>query len=200
MSDENKNFDATDRAIADLLRQVEPPSGLRRNLMALAPKKHRPAVPLWLLGLATACLVIAFVASLSFRGPSIEKAEADLSSFLASDFQLSVTGKPISSLQSWLAGQKAPVGTSFPAALASNVPEGCRVVEWEGHRASLICFDTGGGKLVHLVMFEPGTFRNLPTSPQIAARGSWSVATWHGPDADYMMFGEISPENLQRFL
>jgi hypothetical protein len=200
MSDDNKNFDVTDRAIADLLRQVGPPSDLRRNLMALAPQKPRPAVPFWIWGFACALLVIAFVASLSFRGPSLDKAQSDLSSFLASDFQLSVTGKPISNLQAWLAGQNAAVGTSVPGSLAKIAPEGCRVIEWEGHRASLICFDTGGGKVIHLVMFEPGTFRNLPTSPKVAERGPWSMASWRGPDADYLMFGQTSAQDLRRFL
>jgi len=199
MSDPQQDFNRADAKIADLMAGIEPPSDLRRRLMSLTPEKQRSVWSLWPMALASAALVV--ICLLTFpRGPSLERAQTDLSSFLASDFELSVTGEPLDRLRSWLEAQHVPTGSDLPKELAAITPAGCRVIDWNGRRASLICFPTTGGELVHLVIFEKGTFHGLPSSPQMAAKGTWNMASWRSAEADFLVFSKTDLESLQRFL
>ena len=199
MSDPQKDFDPADTKIADLLAGIEPPADLRRRLMAMAPQKKQSAWNFWPVALAAAVLVVAGLLTFP-RPPSIEAAEKDLAAFLSSDFELTVTGKPLDLLRTWLDEQKVPNGGSLPQQLASIRPEGCRVIDWNGRKASLICFPIAGGEIVHLVIFEKGTFPGLPTSPQMSSKGSWNVASWGSADADFLVFSDADIKSLRRFL
>lgn len=195
MIEPRNNFDATDTVLATRLKEVLPPAGLRRDLMTLAPRKNLS--PVWWIALASAGFAVAMLL-LALPGRPLDKARADLTRFLETDFQLSVEAKPLRDLQTWLESQDVPPGRDLPDALAARLPEGCRVVDWDGHRASLICFPTEHAGVVHLVIFEGGTFRHLSSSPQLVREGHWSVAAWTSGKSDYLLFGESDIESLRR--
>jgi len=199
MTEPRKDFDTSDGVISGILKTVEPPSDLRRRLMTLEPLPKRPAYGVWLVAVASLAMIL-LVISFEKRGPSLDKAEADLAAFLSTDFALSVSGKSLPDLRQWLGAKSAPSGEGLPANLAALVPEGCRVIDWDGHRASLICFEAPGGMVLHLVIFEGGTFQKISGSPRIAQRGSWSVASWSSGSSQFLLFGEMDSEILRGLL
>jgi len=192
--------DPTDAALARLVRDVTPPTRLRRELLLLAPRSPRPILAFWLTALAPLAAVVVIWFSMESRQPSLEKAQADLLAFLNTDFELSTEPKPIDQLRTWLDARGAPADFEIPKELAAHLPEGCRVIEWQGHTASLICFYIEGGPIVHLVVFNAGTFRQMSSSPQIARKGAWAVAMWKAGNSDFLLFGETDSKNLLRLL
>lgn len=192
--------DPTDAALARLVRDVTPPTRLRRELLLLAPRSPRPILAFWLTALAPLAAVVVIWFSMESRQPSLEKAQADLLAFLNTDFELSTEPKPIDQLRTWLDARGAPADFEIPKELAAHLPEGCRVIEWQGHTASLICFYIEGGPTVHLVVFNAGTFRQMSSSPQIASNGAWAVVMWKAGNSDFLLFGETDSKNLLRLL
>lgn len=191
--------DPTDAALAARLREVVPPKDLRRRLIALAPGRRRRTESWWMtLGSLVAVVAVAICVHLSQPQPWVG-AVRDLRTFLASDFSLTVTGRPLAELQAWLETQGASTPGKLPPALVGKVPEGCRVLEWNGYRASLICFETPAG-VVHLVTFPAGTFPDFSTTPRLVQSGSWSTALWRNSGGDFLLFGETDPDFLRQLL
>lgn len=194
------DHDATDAALAMRLREVVPPPGLRGRLMALAPRRERhpllrPAV--WLL--AGFAALAAFVLATIPRESEADAMRRDIQSFLDTDFEHQLSGRPLAELKEWLRKNGAPDIGELPEALAAIPPEGCRIVEWRGHRGALICFYTETGS-VHLVAFPLGTFSELDRTPRIVPSGGWVVAGWKDDRADLFLFGYEGEEGLREFL
>ncbi|MDX2080598.1 MAG: hypothetical protein SFU53_07425 [Terrimicrobiaceae bacterium] len=192
--------DPIDAVLAERLREFMPPPGLRGRLMALRPQTERHPVWRWagwvLAGLAAVAVVVVAIVP---RESPADAMRSEIRRFLDTDFEHDLSGRPLAELQEWLAQKGAPVIREIPPALAAIPPEGCRVLEWRGHRAALICFYTDTGS-VHLVAFPPGTFDGLKSMPQIVPSGDWLVAGWTGRDADVFLFGYEGEENLRKFL
>lgn len=200
MPDPNKFEDPSDAAISRLVRDVEPPAHLRRKLLAIAPRRERSLFAFWLTALAPLAAVVMIWFSTEIRQPSLEQAQADLATFLSTDFELATPSRPIGELRQWLQARGAPSRFDIPEDLASHLPEGCRIIEWNGRKASLICFYIAGEPTVHLVIFDAGTFPQMSPSPQIAKNGPWTIAMWKSGQSDFMLFGETDAENLLRLL
>jgi len=197
MTEPNPDFDPTDAVIARKLRDVLPPADLRRQLLALAPEAPS-RWPAWLMSIgAGAVIALVLIGSSLLSPPDSSAAVRDLARFLDSSFELTVVGRPLPELKAWLAAKGHPTG-AIPPALAAKVPEGCRLLEWNGIQASLICFETPSG-VVHLVTFPAGTFRDLSSTPRFAQSGLWSAVMWRSADADFLRFGDSGAES-QRLL
>lgn len=60
----------------------------------------------------------------------------------------------------WLADRNAPVYDATPEMLASLKGMGCREIDWNGTRVSLVCFLNGKDQLVHLFMVAKADLGN----------------------------------------
>ena len=198
MSEPNPDFDETDAVIAQRLREVAPPADLRHRLLALAPAPSSSWLA-WLICTGSAAVIAVVIIGTSLLSqPDSEGAVRDLGNFLNSPFELTVVGRPLPELQAWLVQKGHPTAT-IPPALAARIPEGCRLLDWNGFQASLICFETTSG-VVHLVTFPAGTFRDLSTSPRIVQSGPWNAVVWRSAGADFLLFGESSAESMRQLL
>ncbi len=198
MTEPNPDFDKTDAVIARRLREIMPPADLRRRLLSLVPESP-PRWLAWLICTGSAAVIAVVIIGTSFLStPGTDAAVRDLGNFLNSSFELSVVGRPLPELQTWLARKGHPTAT-IPPALAAKIPEGCRLLSWNGFQASLICFETPSG-VVHLVTFPAGTFRDLSASPRFVQSGPWTTAIWRSADADFLLFGESSAESMRQLL
>jgi hypothetical protein len=183
-----------DTALGDKVRErSQPPPHLKAAILAAAavtrpaPWFHRPV---WITA-AAAVLVGALVflaLSLPKSGDAAFAAlQHDMAELLGSkQFRLDYKTPSASEAQRWLADQR--VDFAMPARLESQPAIGCRVIDWQGHKVSLICFKLDGGETVHLFTLDRSALRDAPPAePQFAVAGRYAVAGWTGGDKVYLM-------------
>jgi len=189
-----------DRAIADQVSAVEPPSDLESNI--LAGLKVSGMIPWWqrgtvrVLAVAASVMLIAavtYTARTNF-GPA---PGSEIIAENAADFRRTVVGE-IKSLQSfdhmsdqsaqlvaWLNRQGAPTldNLELPSSLGEAEVAGCKLLKWQGHRVSLMCFlapdSAGEPHSFHLVVIDEEALPGITEDhPLIASEGGWSTALW----------------------
>lgn len=204
---ESRDFDA---AVAAKLRRMEPPAGLRDALLAgrrLTPVAMRPRwrQPQWLAlaALLVLCLGLATV-WLGRGNPTAAGFRTAAATFLSDTWQhdFDLPEKSFPKIRDWLARQPGGVVLEVPAALAGQRTYGCKVWNWHGQRATLVCFVARGtGDVIHIVSVDR---KALPADapvpalagPQFARAGEWNTAMWSGSGRVYVALTTGAPEVL----
>lgn len=196
-----------DRAISQKLGAIAIPAGLKERLLAsqaLVKPSFRETYVNWV-ALAASIALVALVA-LNWR-PAVTPADYAafraeiLPMMAAAQPHLEVTDNDLGALERALAAREAPL----PALLTDNLrrlrPSGCRVLEWEGHRVSLICYLEGRNEL-HLLVVDRAGFMGAPQgdAPSVGQSGEWTTANWTDGENIYLLVAKISPAELQRYL
>ncbi len=189
-----------DRAVADQVSAIEPPSDLESNI--LAGLKVSGLIPWWqrgtfrVLAVAASVMLIAAVTYTARQGlaPGTEKG---IVAENANDFRRSVVGE-IKNLQSfdymsdqsgqlvaWLSQQGSPTlaNLDLPSNIGDAKVAGCKLLEWKGHRVSLMCFlvpdAVGDERSFHLVVVDGKAFPGVRGDhPLIVSEDGWSTALW----------------------
>jgi len=194
-------FDETDAVLARKLAEIPVPASLRARITR-APAA--PSEPAWwgrgITAAAAAVAVLLAVLAITSRPPSgesIAEASRDMATFLSGPFDLPMMTSDLGEITDWFKETHGGAAIDLPAALAATVPEGCRVIQWRGHRATLVCFNLPGGGVAHLVAFPSDTFADAPGgSPRIARAGGWMEASWSRAGMTYLLFAPGDREEL----
>src|SRR4030095_8196809 len=142
---------ALDAAIAGRIHSVQPPPDLRtqlllaRKVIRLRPWWRKPA---WIAAAAMVALLISAAIPLllrqsgetefaSFRGTMIE-------AYLDMSKHLDVMRLDADELKRWLTEHGGDSRFALPPSLADKGIIGCKVLEWHGHRVTLLCLKFGG--------------------------------------------------------
>jgi hypothetical protein len=149
---------AHDGAVAQKVREIVPPPGLRSNILAGATvtrvQPGRRRLPAWL-GLAAAVAVL-ITSTLVWLQPAHadEQALSEFAlNFAAHPFRLAEHDDDMTRLRGWLSTRSAPLPVQLPAALADLHRLGCRTVVYRGKNIrcsasrpgrSIICLWRGG--------------------------------------------------------
>ena len=91
----------------------------------------------------------------------------------------------------------------MPAALQQGPSIGCRVLDWHGHKVTLVCFRTGsdGQQVAHLMVMDAREVRGGPgTAPQLATSGPWTTASWSDAAHVYLLASKATPEQMRRLI
>lgn len=198
-----------DRVIADRLRAVTVPSDLRAKIIAGAKASVRPkwrtAQRVW--ALAAALMVLAGVAAL---WPGRTDGLADwqkhgltvLDEVVAARASFDLQDSDPAAVSAWLRAHAVPQPALLPAALGGKPTLGCKTISWEGRTMSLICFDLGGGEIVHLFTTDRAGLASVPPDgrPQVVREGEWTVALWNEGDKTLMLASNKGDEPLRRVL
>lgn len=186
---ETRAFDA---AVAVQLRQVAPPADLRAALLAgrrLTPVVVRPRwrQPQWLALAALVVLCLGLTGLWLGRGDATAAGfRTAAAQFLSDTWQheFDLPEQSFPKIREWLAQQPGGLVIQAPAALAAQRTYGCKVWNWRGHRATLVCFVARGtGDVIHIVSVDR---KELPAevpvpdlaAPQFARTGDWNTALW----------------------
>ena len=181
------------------------PPGLKSDLLALQ-KTVRPT-PWWFqpMKLAAAAVILVSLGAIFLLLP---QKPTQLASFRETMAQSSAQTQEhvvfeshdIAKIQQWL--QSRNMGTNFdlPAALQAGTAQGCRVVDWNGHQATMICFMVNGEHMDLFVMDRAG----LPAFPdngatQFASANGVMTAMWANGGKVYLLTGR-DKELLQKVL
>lgn len=181
------------------------PAALKSELLALR-KTVRPA-PWWFQPMKLAAAVVA-IALLGAGLLLMTKRPAQLESFRetmaqrSADMQDHVVfeSHDIAKIQQWLQGHNIATNFALPASLQGGTPQGCRLVDWNGHKATMICFMLNGQHM-DLFVIDRNGLPGFPENgaPQFAQAGGLMTAMWANGGKVYLLTGG-SKELLQKVL
>ena len=200
---------AFDAAVAAHLRAVEIPADLRAKILAGAAVSRRrawwAAPRVWAIA-----AVLAVFAGIAAFWPGKADGLADwqkhglavLDEIVAAREPFDLKHQEASVLAEWLSGHSVPHLGVLPGALEGKPTLGCKTIAWDGHKMSLVCFDLGGGVIVHLFTTERAGLAHLPPDgpAHFAQDGAWTVAMWNEGGKTLMLATDKGEEPLRRVL
>jgi hypothetical protein len=195
-----------DAALAGKVRErSQPPAHLKTAILAAA-RMARPAPwfrrPVWIAAAALLIGVLVLAAMLVPKSGHAEFAafQSAMSGFLGSkQFRLEHMTPRATEAQRWLADRR--VDFVMPAKLENQPTIGCRVIDWQGHQVSLICFKLDGGEVVHLFTLDRAALRDAPPlEPQFSVAGRYAMAGWTCDDKVYLLASSRGEAGLRKVL
>ena len=200
---------ALDRAFGAKIRAGIPPAPdlktqlrLARTTTSRAPWWRAPA---WLAAAASVALLLALGGWRLRTG----RGEAQFGEFrvamakaaLDMNGHVEAFGLDAPELKQWLTEHRGHPDFVLPPKLAEHGVMGCKIVEWQGHRVTLLCLKFDGG---HADIFVadaadlPGA--SLGSAPRFAADGPLTTATWQRDGKIYHLAGNFSADRLKQLL
>lgn len=199
---------ALDAAIAGRIRSVSPPPDLTtqlllaRKVIRLKPWWRKPA---WIAAAASVALLISVVSLLWLR----RSGEKDFASFRGTMIEASldmrkhidVMGLDANELKQWLIENRGQPDFVLPPRLANKGIMGCKVLEWHGHRVTLLCLKFDGKHVDVFVINESDLPRvSLDAAPVFASERGMTTATWRREGKIYFLAGNIPESDLKQLL
>lgn len=196
-----------DRAISQRLAAVALPAGLEERLWSSLVRVKpglRGSYLNWVALAASIALLV--VVALNWRP---DAAPADFAAYRAAIVPGAASAKPhlevldsdLAALKRALAGRGAPEPTLLTENLRRLRPTGCRVLEWEGRKVSVLCYLSEGTELDLLVVDGAG-FMGAPQgdAPAVGQTDVWTTANWTDGRRIYILAAKVSPAQLQNYL
>ncbi len=107
-----------------------------------------------------------------------------------------------SEIRHWLQAHGIETNFDLPNGLRDKPVEGCRVVDWNGEKVTLICFEWKDGNHVDLFVLDhaglPGLAEDGP--PKLVEAGGSMTATWTKGGKVYLLTGGGNKTFLQKLL
>lgn len=181
------------------------PSALKSDLLAL--RKTVRLVPWWSqpMRLAAAAVILLSLGAIFFllpRNPAQLASFRDTMARRSAQTQEHVTfeSHDLAKIQNWLQARNIETNFDLPAALRAGITQGCRVVNWNGHQATMICFMVNGQHMDLFVMDRTG-LPDFPANgaPQFASADGLMTAMWASGQKVYLLTGS-SKQLLQKVL
>ena len=204
---EEQAFDACVQA--RLQQAIEIPFGLKANLLAQR-KTVRPKVwwrqPLWLTA-ATALLALLATLAVVWLKPSSQPQFADLREVMVQNSlqesgHVTFTAQDLTQVRDWLKTQNVAPNFELPAAFHDAMLHGCKVLDWHGHKVTMLCLMPNGGSHVDLFVIDCTRFRDFkPTeTAQFAKADGVTTAAWCNGDKTYLVAGNLNESQLRKIL
>jgi hypothetical protein len=188
---------------------LTPPPHLKSQLLAQR-KIVRPTVwwrqPFWQLA-AAACVALLVTLGVLWFGPSGQTQfaayRAEMAEFTEKKLdRLDLMSRDVAEVRRWLAQKESHGDLVLPAGLDGRPSLGCRLLEWKGHKVSLICFELENKQVAHLLVVDSTAFKDAPTeSPVFNQVGNVATASWSRDGKTYVVASkEASQTDLMKLL
>lgn len=222
-SNQSPDIDALDAEFIGALTQVQPPAGLRDQILtaldveekviAMPRAKRGVQIP-WLSSLAiAAAIAIAalFAFNLSGRGEAGAVAVNEFSlaghQFIRTEFDkatLDVMDPDLETLYAHLENSDSFGPNAVPSGLAEANGVGCKVIEVDGVKASLVCYELNTGEVVHVITVNRADIEgDLPSltgaggACYFCPADQWAMTNWEDGDKAHFAFTrQLTPEQL----
>jgi hypothetical protein len=199
---------ALDAAIAERIHSISPPSRLTTQLLLackVIPPRPLWRKPAWIAAAALVALLISAASLFLLR----RSGETNFASFRERMIEasrdtkrhLDVTGLDGDELEQWLIENRGHPGFVLPPGLADKGIKGCKVLDWRGHRVTLLCLKFGGKHVDVFVVDEadlPGL--SLKVTPVFASDQGMTTAAWRRDGKIYFLAGNIPEFGLKQLL
>lgn len=197
------------RISAKVKASITPPAHLKSQLLAQR-KIVRPVVwwrkPAWQLA-AAACLTLLVTLGVLWFKPADQAQFAayrnKMAEFAGNKLdRLDLMSRDVAEVRRWLAQKESHGDLVLPAGLDGRPSLGCRLLDWNGHKVSLICFELENKQVAHLLVVDSANFKNAPTeSPVFKQVGNVATASWSRGGKTYVMASkEASQTDLMKLL
>jgi hypothetical protein len=196
-----------DRRLARSFGSFPTPPDLAAQLLAVQKVVVVPfwqRRPVWLAAAAAIVMLLGLV--FVTRGPRpgaalAANAPAELLRLAEQGPHINFMAASFPDLQKWLREQPQPADFTLPERLQTRRFEGCRILDWQGRRVTMLCLDLAG-KHVDLFVLDASQLPSLPASgqPQFARVGEISTATWTRDGKTFLLAGKFEPKEVQAYL
>jgi hypothetical protein len=196
------NERALDSRIGAKLRESMPaPAGLKAQLLAQR-KIVRPVIwwqrPAVRYAMAACFALIATIAvwfgflhegAIEARGNSFADYRDVMADFAGNKLKrLEFRTSDVAEVKRWLAAKDSVAELTFPKGLEGKPSLGCRVLDWNGQKVSLVCFELSNRKKVHLLAVDSSIFENAPgASPEFGQASGVTTASWSRSGRTYVL-------------
>jgi hypothetical protein len=187
---------ALDARIQTRLQTAVPiPRELKSNLLALGkiirPIPWRWSQPMKLAAAAAVLLLLGLAAFLfppQKSSPLVSFRETMARYSMQHQGHVAYESHDLAKIQQWLQDQGMETNFELPAVLHGGPAQGCRVVDWNGRKTTMLCFFLDGQHLDLFVMDHAG-LPDLPEggAPQFAEANGLVTATWVKGDKVYLL-------------
>jgi hypothetical protein len=171
-----------------------PPAHLKSRLLAQR-KIVKPVVwwrqPAW--RLAAACVAALLVLGVFWNRlegrngfPAYRTEMADFVGHRLD--RLDLMSHDLAEVRRWLQDQAGQGELLLPAGLQTRRSLGCRVVDWQQHKVSLVCFDLGNGHVAHLLVIDRTAIADAPEeSPVFTQISDVATVGWSRGPKTYLV-------------
>lgn len=198
---------ALDTAISAQLLKSPVPEDLRDSLLAghrlvrVPFRKRRAGI------LAAAAAVVLLLAS----GAAWLRIQQGFTGYRSAMVQtleqldsLDMRSDEVREIRAWLTERHGHADFQIPESISKLSGLGCRILEWRGHKVTLICFKDSESKLhdvVHLLVLDRDALPNPPEAPtpRYAQVGNLATAGWSDRNHTYVLAGHGKSDNLKKF-
>lgn len=203
---------ALDERMHAAVRSVRPPANLKDALLLTAKMSRMPAPRAWWarpawLAAAAAIVLFAGLGFLALRPDTKPFTVASVTTEIGrlqreERISLGAMTSDPEQIQRWLKEHDGPHDFAAPTRLTSQMRLGCQVLEINGNKVSLVCFQIEGGQVVHLLVMDRRRLADPPAigKPVVLQEGELAFATWSEGDRTYVMAGRGSAESLRQWL
>jgi hypothetical protein len=195
---------AFDSAISSAFQQVKPPDHLREDILAgrhvLAPTFWSNRSFWWAVAASFVLLLglgALWLNSMRFAVYMDKMVTASASGQDHVDAKISDLGQ----IQAWLAHRGVETNFVLPATLSGAPATGCRILDWHGHKISMLCYTLEGSRHVDLFVAEKSDFMFPPASRLHFGRiNDLTTAIWSRNDKVYLMIGQGDEVLFRKYL
>lgn len=198
-----------DLVISEKLASLDTPSDLKSTILAgLHVSQPKPA---WkkrsflMMAAAAVGVLAASVTFLSLPGPvpapdpTIAFREAMITGIKNLD-EFDYVSEDPEAVRTWLNAHSSSSTVALPEKLKTFKTAGCKLLNWQGNRASLICFHLNPEDprpTVHLVVVDTELFpEHEMTQPEIEMHQRWASAMWREGGKTYLLATVHPPSRL----
>ena len=190
------NEQALDSRISAKVRaSIATPAHLKAQLLAqqkiIRPVAwwRRPALQL----AAAACLALLVTVAALWLKPA-RTAEFGQYRNVMAEFagkkldRLDLMSRDMAEVRRWLALKESHGDLVLPAGLDGRPSLGCRLLEFNGKKVSLICFEVENRQVAHLLVIDRAVFKDAPPeSPVFNQVGEVATISWSRGDKTYVV-------------
>ncbi len=189
------------------LRQIQPPAGLKRRILAGRPAGQKAGWWRRREFLAAAASLV-LLGSLLFWWvmPQPENQLATyrqrMVKYALTQYRMDIATNDMAQIRAFLAARGGAGDYVLSPALEKLPGAGCALLKWQNQPVSLVCFRLGKDDLIWLFVAPRGSIAGAPATaqPVLAAAGRMHTAAWSQQDKTYLLMGLGDESLIRRFL
>jgi len=183
------------RTGAKIRAAMQPPAQLRSQLLAQR-NVLRSVVwwkqPIWRYAAAACLALLVTIAAAWLRPPQpagFAEYRNEMTGLVAKRIdRLDLVSRDLEEVRRWLTQKDSHGDLVLPAGLNDQPSLGCRLLDWNGHQVSLICFELKNRQMAHLLVINSDAFPDAPPeSPSFNQIGEVATVGWSHEGKTYVI-------------